>query len=379
MTDNPVRVFGVPHLPTAAKAVAPTIFTNVATLSSGDSAHLSQGAAGEVWAPTHYLQKTLLTMRQWILNALVADGSLTPLGGNPGNLANVNLTGDLSLSESAGGTRFVLTLTSLGAIEANTLSSMTLNNASGALTPLGLVEDGASKTVNASGGVITFTGEFQPRTCFVFPRSEQDTGEKRYRAADFAYPLGDGSVESFQMGAVYKKRTYTLLMQSPEHAGTSFPVGTFLSFGATRKAINVKTLTVNPTSFDSFNALELVAAHDYITIGKGDWCSRVKQVNATSIDLWEPFPASHDSTAGQEIRVISEAEAMEREARRRKRLIIYNQTASTDLPSYGSYSLYCPYGEGKYEEGGEHPPTDPIFDWEFELLKYQNPGALTLP
>lgn len=378
MASIPVRVIGVPHLPTASKAVAPTIVTNIATLNSSDSAHLSQGAANEVWAPIHYLIKTCLTIRQWVCAAEVADAALTPTGGNPGNTANVLLTGDLSLSETEGESRFVLTLSSIGAVEANTITSMTLNNASGALTPLGLVEDGASKTVNAVGGVVTFTGEFQPRTVFVFPRSEQDSGDKRHRAAKFSYPLADGDINNYKIGNAFIKRTYSLIMQGPEYAGPSFPVGTFSSFGATRKAINVKTLTVNPLGVDGFNALELLSVHDYITIGNTDWCSRVKAVNATSIDLWEPFPASASINAGEEIRVISAAAALELEADRVESLILYNNTDSTDLPNYGAYGVYSTYGDGKYEEGGEHPATEPFFDWTYELLKYRA-AKLTLP
>jgi hypothetical protein len=379
MTTQPLRVIGVPHKPTGALAVAPTIVTSIATLNSSDSAHLTQGAAGDVWAPWHLLIKTCLTIRQWVLNAEVADAALTPTGGNPGNMANVLLTGDLTLSEIPGGSRFVLTLTSIGAVEANTLTSMTLNNASGALTPLGLVEDGASKTVNAGGGVVTFTGDFQPRTLFVFPRSEQDTGDKRHKAAFFSHPLGDGDIDLFSLGNAHIRRRYSLIQQSPEFAGPSFPVGTFASWGGTRKVINVKTLTVNPTSIDAFNALDLLAVDDYVTIGNTDWCSRVKAANATSIDLWEPFPSSASVSAGEEIRVISEAAALEIEHRRIGSLVLYQQDDSTDLPMYGSYGVYAPFGEGKYEEPGSQPmQTEAIFDWPFELLKYRK-AILTLP
>lgn len=377
MTTQPLRVIGVPHLPTGAQAVAPTIVTNIATLNSSDSAHLTQGAAGDVWAPWHYLIKTCLTLRQWVVNAMGPDAALSPAG----TLADVDLDGSLTLSETPGGSRFVLTLSSIGANEANTLTSMTLNNASGALTPLGLVEDGASKTVNASGGVVTFTGDFQPRTIFVFPRSEQDTGDKRHKGAFFSHPLSDGDIALFSLGNAYIRRRYSLIQQSPEFAGPSFPVATWASWGGTRKVINCKTLTVNPTSIDAFNALELLAVDDYITIGNTDWCSRVKSIDTGSkiINLWEPFPSNASISAGEEIRVISEAAALEMEHRRIGKLVLYQQDDSTDSPNYGSYGVYAPFGEGKYEEPGAQPfQTEALFDWPFELVKYRK-SVLTLP
>lgn len=377
----PVRLFGVPHLPSASVQVGLSIVTSIATLNSSDSALLSHLAAGEVWSPIHLLQKSLLTARQWVLNAEVADAAVTPLGGNPGSLANVNLTGDLSLSETAGGSRFVLTLTSIGALEANTLTSVTLDNSSGWASPLGLVEEGTSKTFNASGGIVTMAGEWQPRTVFVFPRSEQDTGDRRTKPVRFSHPLGDGSLSLYEIGGAYVRRDYTLIQLEPSFAGPAFPVATFASFGATRRRLNVKSLTVNPLdgSTDAFNRLDLLAAHDWIQVGNVDWCTRVKQVNATSIDLWEPIPSSLSFNAGDEIFVISEAAAMELEAARTGHLLVYGQDDSSDVPMFGACGDYALFGEGKTDEGIERPiATEPLFNWRYPLIKRRK-ASLTLP
>ncbi len=128
----PVRLMGVPHLPSAAKQIALSIVVSgPVTLNASDAAFLNIGAAGDLWAPRHYMIKALLQLRQWVCNALVGEGSLAPDGGNPGSPANVLWTGDLSLSETAGASRVVLTLTDVGRNTNTTRTPETLDNTSG--------------------------------------------------------------------------------------------------------------------------------------------------------------------------------------------------------------------------------------------------------
>ena len=374
-----MRVIGTPALPTAARQVAFTVVCSIATLNSSDAAYLTQCANLDVWAPHHYLTKTLLTMRQWILNAMVGDAALTPLGGNPGSLSNVNLTGSLSLSETAGASRWVLVLTSLGAIQANTLTSLTIDNTSGWATPLGLVEDGATKTFNASGGVITITGDYQPETTHVFPRSELDSLNKTTRPNVQSIALCDGDVSLHRTGVKSESREYTLVDLSPEHAGSCFPVARFSSFGATRKAVNFKTLATNPGSTDVFGNTALITVGDYIKIGVIDYCARVKAINSTSLDLWWLWPTDFVPVSGDKISIISEAEALEIISMYTAHFIKYGQEDVYDVPVYGQYEDFCPMGEGSTVSGlSQGIPSEPYYSWTYKLQEYLL-NKLTLP
>ncbi len=387
-----VRLFSTPALPSAALQVAVTslIVSGPVTLNVSDAPMLNQCAADDIWQLVHYMQKTCLTLRQWILNALVGDGALAPDGGDPGSLANVLLTGTLSLSETAGASRVVLTLTDIGSNPDTTLTSITLDNTSGWLTPLGLVEEGASKAFNASGSpaIITIEGDWQPRTMHVFPRSELDTGDRRTKPTRKTIPLKNGDLRQWEIDNTEVKRDYTLVDLGPEHCGAPIPIGRFSAWGATRKAITLKSLAVSPTAFDSMGSYGLVGVGDYVKIGNIEWASRVKTVGTTtvggviyltSLALWEPFPSSVAPSAGDEITVISEAAFLEMEAGRTQHIIFFEQDTATDTPLYGTYGDYALRGDGKTEEGiDQRQPTEAFFSWHFALQKFQI-NKLTLP
>lgn len=374
MTTSGVRLFGVPHLPTAARQVAITFTNNLYTLNSSDYAYPSVGAAGEVWAPLLYLSKLYSTIDTWLQSALPAD----PYGVAYNEWAPV---ASLSLSETAGGSRVVLTVSNDGGDAGAVLSSITIDNTSGWATPLGLVEDGVSAVFTAAAGVVTITGQFQPRTLWCFPRAETDTGDYRLRANERTHPLADGDAAYFQIGGSYQRRDYTLLDQSPEHAGPPFTVARFGSWGATRKTINIATDNYGYALFFPSRVvsdLSLVSAHDYIQIGNTDYCCRVKGTTSSTITLYEPFPSSMSANAGDEINVISEAAAFELEQRRLGYAIVHAQDDLTDTPNYGAYSVYVPWSEGEWREASERATQEPLFNWSFNWLKYRK-NKLTLP
>lgn len=358
-----VRVFGTPHLPTGPETVKFTIVTDMGTLSgsSPTAPLLTQFADGDVWTPTHALEQTIRTMIAWIEDALLAPGGM-------GFSQSATLTGEISYSESAGETVFVLTLSDLGDDAGATIQSITLDNTSGWATPLGLVEDGSSRTINAVAGVIAITGAFQPRTLHAYPRSELDSGDKKTKPNRFAHPLGDGDIVSFEIGNSIIKREYQLVDLGPSHTGPPHEVARFLSFGANRKVINTQT----PSVSNSTNALELIEVGNYLSIGNSDWCSRVKSVVGTVINLWEPFPATVSPNVGDEISIISEADAHEREASRTDHFIYYGQDDENDVPRLGQYGDYCLDGNGEVQQGIEQPRnTEALFSWRFDLVKYR--------
>jgi hypothetical protein len=380
-----IRLIGVPWKPTAALDVQLSIAINAGgavTLNASDAAYNTIGGASEIWQPIHLLTDALQQARTWIHSAMTGDASVDPAGA----ASTIPLTGTLSLSETAGGSRFVLTLTGVNSSPSSTLTSVTINNSNGWATPLGLVEDGASATFNASGGTVTITGQFQPRTIFTFPQFDSDSGDRTVRASLVTHPVRDGDVYQFESGGSYKLRTYRLIDLPTEWTGPSYPVGLFSDWGATRKIIELKSTDLSVLSGDVADGvlydLDNVAEDDWVTIEGVEWCSRVKSVDTTNkeINLWEPFPSSVSASAGAEVRVISEAEALEMEAIRTGYFVLFGMDDENGVPRYGQAPVYSIYNAGgeKKQEDLRRDLAHALYGWNYPLIKYSKP-KMTLP
>jgi hypothetical protein len=380
-----VRLIGIPWKPTAALELRFEVYLDggaIVLTSPGDAAWLTVGAANEVWQPIHLLTDALQQARQWIFNAIGGDPGVA----NTGAVTAIPLTGTLSLSETPGGSRFVWTLTGVNSTPATTLQKVRIINTNGAWTPLGIVEDGETVDFTASGGTVTITGQFQPRTIFTFPQFDSDSGDRLVRASLVTHPVRDGDVFSFESGGSYTLRNYKLIDLPVEWTGPSYPVGLFSDWGATRKIIELETTDLTVLSGDLADGvlydLSNVAEDDYVTIEGTGWCSRVKTVDTTDkeIELWEPFPSSVTASAGAEVRVISEAEALEMEALRTGYFCLYGMNDEEGVPRYGQapmYAIYNASGEKKQEDL-RRSLNDPLYGWAYPLIRYSKP-KLTLP
>lgn len=374
-----IRLLGTPTKMTASRQIVPTVSVSspATTLNSSDSAYLTIGAVNNVYQPLHYFNKVLRQWRQWLFNAMGPDPNVAP----PASADLVPLTGTISLSETAGGTRFVVTLAGLNSTPSSTISSVTLDNTSGWATPLGLVEDGVSKVFNASGGTVTFTGDFQPRTIWTFPDTTVDSGDYRVKGLEITNIDGDGTPYFVDIGGYFYRRDFGIVDLSSDFGGPSFPVALFSAWGGTRKSITIHLPdeTVFTGMGGAFERIEDIAVGDWITIGNINWCSRVKTASGSTITLWEPFPSNVTANAGDEIRVISEAAAFEIEMKRLSMCHIWDMDDANGVPYYGRFGTYAPYSTGETEEVNERRSLDdPLYNKALSLVRYaKNP--LTLP
>ena len=369
-TAVPVRLICVPHKPTAAATVALSVALSSpsTTLNSSDAAHLTVGAANDIWHPIHYLRRVVFQMRAWLKSAMTGDPNLEPHA----DVTTINIKGSLTLSATAGASRFVITLTSLNSTPASTITSVTLDNTGGYLTPLGF-EDGVSTLYNAVGGVVTMTGDFQPRTLFVFPDYTSDTGDRKIKSALHSHPAADGDVFLYDAGSSYDRRDFSLVDQSTEFCGPSFPVGTWAGWGSNRDDIDLENIDETVVSglsgiYNDTSTLDF--SGKWVSIGNIAHACRVKDFDSTAIEFFDSFPSNVTGVVGDEVRVISEAAALQLEAERIGTVILHSMNDAAGTPRYGAYSVYAPFSEGKSEERHErHSLNDPLYSWAYPLLK----------
>lgn len=376
------RAFYLPTLLAGAQTAAASIVTNLATLNAADSAFSTFGAAGDLYALPHYLKKALDIYRAWVLLAEIADAAIDPIGGPPGTLSNVQMTGTLVQSDTAGGARVQLVLTSIGSNPGTSLTSVTLDNTAGWLTPLGF-EHGVSTVYNASGGVVTMLGDFQPRTLFTFPASEIPGEDRRRKSLYLAHVGADGHARTYDAGSSLWVRTYKLIDQDVSYGADDYPVGVFASIDGTRKILTLKADTSGSLTglgglyYASGSLLNQVQVGDWVSVGNYAWASRVKarDANAGTITLWEPFPSSASTslTAGQEVYVISEAAALQLEWERLGQAAIVSNDDLNQVPLWGAYRVYAPDTAGA-EDFARRSLADPYYSWTFNLVRDDLPG-----
>ncbi len=376
-----IRLLGTPTKLTGSRQIALTVTLSSpgSTVLSGptDATYLTVGASGNVFQPIHYANKVVRQIRQWLFSAMGPEPNVAP----PGAVTSVPTTVTLSLAETVNGTRFVLTL-GLNSTPAGTISQVQLDNTSGWATPLGLAQDGVTRTINVSGTSVEITGEFQPRTIWTFPDTTVDSGDYRVKGQEVTNVDGNGTVHFADVGGYYYRRDFALVDLSADFGGPSFPIGLFDSWvTSARRSLNLylPDETVFTGMSGAFERLEDVSVGDYLTIGNINWCSRVKAVNSTSIDLWEPFPANVTANQGDEIRIVSDARAFEIELKRLAMCHIWDMNDEAGVPYYGRFGTYGPFSSGETEEIEERPSNDdPLYNKQLNLARYaKNP--LTLP
>jgi hypothetical protein len=372
------RLFQTAHRPSASRQIATSIVFGggaSGTLNSSDAAFPSVAAG--VWLPSLYLTEVLQLLRNWIFDAITGDPSIA----NAGTAAQIGLTGRFDLSDTPGESRCVIVLTTLNSTPATTLTSLTITNTSGWATPLGLCQDGASRTINASGGIITITGEFQPRGLWPFPDGFTDSGDEWAIYGGVTHQRADFGVDYFALAGESAQRDIVLTDLTAAQGGPPLGVALFSALSGDRKTITIKSTdeTVTPSLSGALAGLGIVAAGDYVRPAGVEWCARVKTVGAASLELFEPVPSSVLLSSGHPIEVISEAHALRIEFRRAKLLAVHEQNDLSAVPLWGVLKCYTPRADGTAEERAERrSQDDPLYRCELALALNNKPG-LSLP
>lgn len=380
---GPYRIITIPTKLTGAKTAAASILTDLTTLNASDTAYSTFGAANQLYLPTHYLKLALHTYRAWIRTAETADPNIDPTGA----VTDIGLTGTVSLSETAGASRFVLTLTTIASTPATTLTSVTIDNTGGWLTPLGFEE--TTTAYLASGGIVTMTGDFQPRTLWPFPYSEDGGHDRKVKAGYLSNVGGNGAVYPYDAGGFMVRRDFRFVDLNTDYGAPRYPLGMFGSLNGARTIITLKSTDETTVSglggiYYPSTLTDYLAVGDWISVGGYEWVSRVKarDAGAGTITLWEALPASAATslTAGDEVYWVSEAGALQLESERVGYLAIHDNDDVNQTPLWGKYGVYAPYHEGgpKEERSNRLSLADPFYSWEMPLVKRVLP-ELTLP
>lgn len=380
--SDAVRLFQTAHRPSASRQIALSIAYGGAasgTLNASDAAFLSvSGGVSSPWLASLYLLEVLQQIRAWIFAAITGDPSLA----NAGAAADIGLVGRFDLSATPGESRCVIVLSSLNATPPGvTLSSLTIDNTSGWATPLGLCQDGASRTVSASGGVITLTGEFQPRGLWAFPDGCEDSGDEWQIHNAISHQRGDFGVDYFETAGESATRAIVLTDLSAAQGGPPLGVGLFASLSGDRKTVTLRSTdeTVAPSLGGALAGLGIVAVGDYVRPAGVPWCARVKAIGATTLELFEPVPSSVSLASGHRWELISEASALRLELRRTALVAVHEQDDFNRAPRFGVFACYSPRGDGAAEERAERPSQDdPLYRAALSLSLNNAPG-LSLP
>jgi hypothetical protein len=315
--------------------------TGTATLNSSDSAYLTM-AAGKYRLPD-FLQILASKISDWLFAAATADASVT----TKPTLANCDCSFTFTPSLTQNGSRVAMSLTITGAQvggTAATVTSVALTNLNGLWTIIGFDSEPSSPfSMSVAAGVATYTGRFQPRSIFVFLRSEIDFGNTeeviQYKALKFA----DSTGSSFYSGRALTRRALRLVDQDQDIGGRDMPLARLDSINASRNILQASNTTAVSyvTGFEA-NQINDDAVNDTWTDGAyveipGQWVGRLQTSDETAIPativLWEYVPSSITPPTKAPLMRISEVKALWFEAMRLGYLCVYdvNETPGADF------------------------------------------------
>lgn len=323
----------VVSFPTATDIALSLVLTGTgsATLNSSDTAYL-QIPAGSVFRFPDLLQYIEQKIADWIYAACVADtGVTTPSAAT--DLA-VSITFSPSLTQNAS----LCTLTigsNLGGAQVGgtnaAITGATLNNTNGLWSKLGLVqEDTTSQAMSVAAGVATRVGVFQPRSIFVFERSEVDDGDAVEAQLSKSFRLGDGSGSAFYAGRQVQRRRFRLVDLDEKFCGRARAIARLGTSGASSVTLDVDgavettySTGITGAQYDSTLASEAATDGAYVNVG-GAWVGRVRAVASTGLTLYEKVPSSTTPPSRCAITRISEVEALWFEALRTGYLCVFD-------------------------------------------------------
>lgn len=253
-------------------------------------------------------------------------------------------------------------------------SAATIDNTNGAFSILGLAyRDPLSPTRNAtiSAGEALFSGLFQPRSIFVFERSEIDEGEDDRPAQFVAHKLANGALRTYVVGqSRISKQRMRIVDMDPEVCGPPIEVALTTSINATRTGFVLPAnSTVNLSGVEvGFSLPMLVQQGLYLEIQ--GFVARIKSVSATSIILCETIPNSI-TLAGTVtyLRLVSEVHALWNEALQLGEILVYNTNDSTGEILWYPQS-YCLAGDETPRFFGERRDIgNALYSYTFSLLR----------
>jgi hypothetical protein len=359
--------------------------TNTLTLDSGEAAYGTIAAGSYRLADfAQLVASKLLTWVTAAKAAAVTAGTLTSTGS-----PSVTLT--FTPSTTAGGSLFSLAIGPIGATfvaaPSGTAAIVThadtfIGNATDGYSPLGLVYETATGSTTRAGsvssGTATWSGLYQPRSLFVFDRSEVDEGDAEEEVEYKAILLADGSGSVYASGRSVTRRTLRLVDLDESVGGRPQTIARVASIDSDRV-----TLTINAPSTATLSGIsspyyqsDLASAGVGRMVELGGWVSRLRSVSASSIVLAEEVPSSVTVNAGTVLNLVSEVHALHREAVRLGYLTVYETTDSDGSIRWVS-SEYMLAPESARWAGERRDVDNPLYSYSWSLIRRDKTG-LTL-
>lgn len=318
-----------------------------------------------------YCSALASTIVSWLQAKIAADATVAATGTPIVDIA-------FSPGIGADSSRFELTLVSpacdfIASSLPASFSAASINNTNGAFSNLGLAyRDPSSPTRNASivSGEAVFSGLFQPRSIFVFERSEIDEGEDDRPAQFVAHKLASGGLRTYVLGTTrISKQRLRIVDLDPDVCGPPIEVALATSINADRNTLNIPAgTTVSLSGIEvAFSLPVLIEAGDYIEIQ--GFVARVRSVTPTTIVLCETIPTTISISSLSYIRVVSEVHALWNEALRLGEILVYNTSDSTGEILWYPQSYCLASDETPRFFGERRDIGNALYSYTFSLLR----------
>lgn len=311
--------------------------STTATLNTSDSADpiLTAGT----YSPEGFMQHAANKIRASLYARLVADAWVTT---KPAAATDLTVQIGMPATITAGVGTVPLSITvNMNNVPKRagvsvTFSSFTLTNTSNNWCYLGLANPGESRALTITAGVVSaVAGRFQPRWLFFFRSTFRDSGDLVRYYGHKTELLDNGKVRSYDLGRGPQWERDLVLVDLPQHiVGPPWVVGRFSAFGATRELLTIESAYSQLLNISSNNKITTnLVSPAYLYAGQ--WWARYNTETPTdTFKCFDVWPSTRTPTAGEPVQVISEAEALEKEARRVGLLFRYDPDDSTGTTNW---------------------------------------------
>jgi hypothetical protein len=211
---------------------------------------------------------------------------------------------------------------------------------------------------------------FQPRSIFVFERSEIDEGEDDSPAQFVAHKLASGALRTYVLGSNrISKRRLRVVDLDPDVCGPPIEVALATGINVDRNELTIPaTVTTSLTGIEAaFSLPSLIPIGAYIEFQ--GFVARVRSVTSTAIQLCETIPTTITLSAYSYIRVVSEVHALWSEALRLGDILIYETSDTTGEILWYPQS-YCLAGDETPRYFGERRDIgNALYSYTFAMLR----------
>lgn len=347
-------------------AVVITDGTNT-SVYSGSALSIAAGA----YRTADYCSALASTIISWLSAQIALDASVVATGTPIVDIEFIPAT-------TADGSRFSLTLVSpacdfVASSLPASFASASINNANGVFSNLGLAYRDPSfpaRSATISSGEALFSGLFQPRSIFVFERSEIDEGEDDSPAQFVAHKLASGALRTYVLGSNrISKRRLRVVDLDPDVCGPPIEVALATGINVDRNELTIPaTVTTSLTGIEAaFSLPSLIPVGAYIEFQ--GFVARVRSVTSTTIQLCETIPTTITLSAYSYIRVVSEVHALWSEALRLGDILVYETSDTTGEILWYPQS-YCLAGDETPRYFGERRDIgNALYSYTFAMLR----------